>query len=113
MSYQHVYTIDKFPSGEYKVTKYDKKAALKGLTSFDEGSYTVKRDTGPPSGRHAGEGSGQLFCDCFAGLMGKTCRHIEMVYKAEDEDGINSGRFLDFDKHRWLDAPQPKPVESI
>ena len=109
MSYQHVYTIDKLPNNAeghqvFRVVKHDKARVLKGAPDFlsqEGGGYEVVKNPAKSF----------ITCDCYAGLMGKQCRHIEMVLIAEDADAVGSGRYYDYDKKRWV-TPSPSQATS-
>lgn len=97
MGYQHVYTVDALPpdsSGlhKFRVVKHTKHLVQKNLPLSEEGAYEVVKN---PE-------RGSILCDCYAGLMGKQCRHIEMVLIAEDASNLNTGKFFDFERKKWI-----------
>lgn len=47
-------------------------------------------------------------CDCWAG--NKWCRHKKMLVKFKSENLINSRRYWNHDKQKWLE--QPKGVDT-
>jgi hypothetical protein len=42
-------------------------------------------------------------CDCWAGQ--KWCRHKQMLVKFKSEKLIDSNRYWNHDKQKWLDTP--------
>lgn len=47
------------------------------------------------------ENSETIHCDCVAGLMGKFCRHRQLIPIFGAAEAIGTGRLYNFDRAQW------------
>jgi hypothetical protein len=89
-----LYSVDPHENGEaftYLVTKMD--FDLNVLEKYKVYYPLTQNEDGGKYGH----------CDCFAGLMGKFCRHKQVVDIFRAEGAIGKPRLYNFDRKKWAD----------